>query len=167
MMLDDIDKLRNYTVSSVVEGYDAFLLRSLIASSKRDLLYIVSDGMALEQAANILGTIAPHTKVLKFPAWDTVPYDRVSPNANIVAERVNTLAELAANPQTKQPRIIIASIGAAIQKLPPKKIFLNSVREIKVGGNLNFNEFIHYATVNGYNRVEQVMEPGEYADRFV
>ncbi|MBO5443140.1 MAG: transcription-repair coupling factor [Alphaproteobacteria bacterium] len=165
MMLDDIDKLRNYTVSSVVEGYDAFLLRSLIASSKRDLLYIVSDGMALEQAANILGTIAPHTKVLKFPAWDTVPYDRVSPNANIVAERVNTLAELAANPQTKQPRIIIASIGAAIQKLPPKKIFLNSVREIKVGGNLNFNEFIHYATVNGYNRVEQVMEPGEYAVR--
>ncbi len=164
-MLDDIEKLKNYTVSSVVDGYDAFLLRSLIAASKRDILYIVSDGMALEQTANILGTIASDVKILKFPAWDTVPYDRVSPNANIVAERVNTLAELAANPREKHPRIIIASIGAAIQKLPPKKIFLNSMREIKVGGKLNFNEFIHYASVNGYNRVEQVMEPGEYAVR--
>lgn len=164
-MLDNIEKLKNYTISSVVEGYDAFLLRSLIASSKQDFLYIVSDGIALEQTANLLGIIAPNVKVLKFPAWDTVPYDRVSPNANIVAERVNTLAELASTPQTKQPRIIIASIGAVIQKLPPKKIFLNSMREIKVGGKLNFNEFIHYASINGYNRVEQVMETGEYAVR--
>lgn len=164
-MFDDIEKLKNYTVSSVVEGYDSFLLQSLVSKASQDILYIVSDGVSLEQAANILGAVAPGVKILKFPAWDTVPYDRVSPNANIVAERVSTLAELASAPHAKQPRIIIASIGAAIQKLPPKKIFLNSMREVKLGATLNFNEFVHYAVINGYNRVEQVMEPGEYAVR--
>lgn len=39
------------------------------------------------------------------------------------------------------------------------------MREIRVGGKLDFNDFVHYAVVNGYNRVEQVMEPGEYAVR--
>ena len=39
------------------------------------------------------------------------------------------------------------------------------MKNIRVGGELNFNDFVHYAVVNGYNRVEQVMEPGEYAVR--
>ena len=39
------------------------------------------------------------------------------------------------------------------------------MKEIKVGESLNFNDFLHYASVNGYSRVEQVMEPGEYAVR--
>lgn len=59
----------------------------------------------------------------------------------------------------------MTSAGAAIQRLPPKKIFLNSMKNVSVGGELNFNDFVHYAVVNGYNRVEQVMEPGEYAVR--
>ena len=39
------------------------------------------------------------------------------------------------------------------------------MREVRVGNELSFNDFVHYATVNGYNRVEQVIEPGEYALR--
>ena len=161
----DISKLENITLSSVSDGYDAFLLKDFALSQERDILYITSDGLSMEHTAELLAKIAPEIKVLRLPAWDTVPYDRVSPNANIVAERIETLAELSEVPEAKKPRVIITSIGAVLQKLPPKKIFLNAMREIKVGGKLNFNDFIHYAVINGYNRVEQVYEPGEYAVR--
>lgn len=153
------------TIASVVDGYDAFLLRELYAAGKTDILYIVSDGITLENTAGILQVLAPDIEILKLPAWDTVPYDRVSPNVNIIAERVETLSRLARQSSGKRPRVVIASAGAAMQRLPLKKIFLNSVREVHVGGELKFEEFIHYASVNGYNRVEQVMEPGEYAVR--
>lgn len=161
----DIEQLADYMFSAVAEGYDAFLLRDLLRSSKQDILYIVSDGLSLERTAELLKNVAPDVEVLKFPAWDTVPYDRVSPNTGIVAERVAALGALTLNPNPKKKRIVIASIGAVIQKLPPSKIFRNSMREIRVGGKLDFNDFVHYAVVNGYNRVEQVMEPGEYAVR--
>lgn len=164
-MQNDIEKLKGYTVSAVAEGYDALLLSGLIQKAPRDILYIVSDGNELARSADLLETISPNARILRFPAWDTVPYDRVSPNINIVAQRIETLSELAANPSPKQPRIIIASIGSVLQKLPPQKIFLNSRKEVVVGKKLNFNEFLHYASVNGYNRVEQVIEPGEYAVR--
>ncbi len=164
-MLEDITTLQNYTVSSVPDGYDAFLLAKLQTSAKHDIIYVVSDGVSLEHTAQILNTIAPQIEVLKFPAWDTVPYDRVSPNVNVVATRVGTLSALAQNPNPKKPRIIITSSGAILQRLPLKKIFLNSMREVKTGATLNFNDFVHYAVVNGYNRVEQVMEAGEYAVR--
>ena len=164
-MYIDIAKLGNYTISSVADGYEAFLLKSFAESLKQDILYIASDGVSLERTADILSHLNPEIEVLKFPAWDTVPYDRVSPNVNIVAERISTLAALAEMPESKKPRVVIASVGAVLQKLPPKKIFLNAVREIKTGGKLDFNNFIHYAVINGYNRVEQVYEPGEYAVR--
>ena len=158
-MLEDISALENCTVSSVPDGYDAFLLAQLWEKSARDILYIVSDGVALENTAHILSVIRPEAEVLKFPAWDTVPYDRVSPNVNIVAARIGALSALAQNPSPKKPRIIVTSAGAAIQRLPLKKIFLNSMKNVSVGGELNFNDFVHYAVVNGYNRVDPENTP--------
>lgn len=161
----DVEKLRGITVSSVPEGYDAFLLDKFAHNSSQDLLYVVSDGVELQRCADILEYLAPKLEILRFPAWDTVPYDRVSPNVNVISQRIDTLAALALKPTSSKLRVIITSVGALMQKLPPAKIFLNSSREVKVGGKLNFNDFLHYAAVNGYNRVEQVIEPGEYAVR--
>ena len=164
-MEDLFDIWRGKTLSSVVGGYDAFLLTEALKNAKHDVLYIVSNGVELEQTADTVRYLNPDLQVLTFPAWDTVPYDRVSPNVNIVSARLETLAELAHEPNAKKSRLIIASIGAVIQKLPPKKIFLNAQRVFKTGGKLYFNDFMHYAAVNGYTKVEQVMEPGEYAVR--
>ena len=161
----DVEKLRGITVSSVPEGYDAFLLDKFAHNSSQDLLYVVSDGVELQRCADILEYLAPKLEILRFPAWDTVPYDRVSPNVNVISQRIDTLAALALKPTSSKLRVIITSVGALMQKLPPAKIFLNSSREVKAGGKLNFNDFLHYAAVNGYNRVEQVIEPGEYAVR--
>ena len=155
----------NSTISSVVDGYDVFLLGDMYKTVSSDILYIVSDGITLENTVDLLRVKYPSIEVLKLPAWDTVPYDRVSPNVNIVAERVQTLCALARVPEGKKARIIVASVGAVIQRLPLKKIFLNSIREVKVGSELKFDDFIHYAVINGYVRVEQVMEAGEYAVR--
>ncbi|MDD4556261.1 MAG: transcription-repair coupling factor [Alphaproteobacteria bacterium] len=164
-MLSDINKLKGLVVSSVVDGYDCVLLSSLFANQEKDFLYVVSDGHRLRKTIDFLQYINPETKILPLPAWDTVPYDRVSPNADIMGQRIETLSELAINPTPKKPRIIVATVSAVLQKLPPKKIFINSMKEVKVGGKLNFNAFLHYAAINGYVRVEQVMERGEYAVR--
>lgn len=164
-MINDIGQLRGKTLSSIPAGYDAFLLARFAATTKNDILYIVSNGIELELCYQALRFIAPQLQILKLPAWDTVPYDRVSPNINILSQRIETLSTLVQNPNPQKARVVIASIGAAIQKLPPKKIFLNSRKEFKTGGKLNFNEFMHYAVINGYIKVEQVMEPGEFAVR--
>ena len=163
--IPDIEKLKGKVLSSIVDGFDAFLLSELIKTAKQDILYILSDGISMAQTRDILSYITPKTKVLSLPAWDTVPYDRVSPNPAIVAERIETLSEISLDPTPKQPRIILTSVSATLQKLPSAKTFLNSVREVVVGNSLNFNDFTRYTTINGYRKVEQVMEPGEYATR--
>ena len=164
-MQNNFNEISGKIISSVPEGYDAFLLASLAEKNNRDILFVAGGGKEMEHIAGLLQFIAPKVEVLKFPAWDTVPYDRVSPNIHILSQRINTLSELCKNPSAKKPRIILTSVSAVLQKLPPAKIFINALREVKVGGVLNFKDFLHYASVNGYTRVEQVMEPGEYAVR--
>src|SRR5277367_6561616 len=46
----------------------------------------------------------PEIQALTFPAWDCLPYDRVSPNAELVSRRIDTLTRLAAQPHTNPPR---------------------------------------------------------------
>ncbi len=164
-MSNKFEKYNKKTISGVAKDAEAFAIKHFFNESQNDLLCILSDGVSLQQAYNTLTFIAPDVEVLAFPAWDTVPYDRVSPNPTILSKRIDTLAKLVLENDKKQRRIVLTSVGAAIQKLPPKKIFFNTRKNIKVGGKLNFDEFLHYVIVNGYSRVEQVMESGEYAVR--
>ena len=161
----NIAQFKGATFSSVSKGSEAFLLSNFAQNSNNDIIYIAPDGVELANIASILEYLHPEFKVFRFPAWDTVPYDRVSPNPSIIASRIDCLSEFALNPNSKQPRIIVTSVGAVLQKLPPKKIFLNSLLEVSVSNKLDFNNFIHYLSINGYSRVSQVYEAGEYAIR--
>lgn len=161
----DFNDYNTKTLSSVAKDAEAFAIRDLFYRTDRDLLCILSDGVSLTQVHTLLKVIDPEIEVLLFPAWDTVPYDRVSPNPHILSQRIDTLSKLTLESEEKKHRIILSSIGAVIQKLPPKKIFINTRKLLKVGETLNFDNFLHYAVINGYTRVEQVMEAGEYAVR--
>jgi transcription-repair coupling factor (superfamily II helicase) len=157
-MQQDFNALCGKKVTSVCDGYEPWVL-ALMASKERPLIYIAADGNALAQTASMLRLTHPEFTVLEFPAWDTVPYDRVSPNPNIMARRISVMSQLVLS-EFKQPLIIVTSLGAVLQKLPPAKIFRNAQKKIKVGGTLRFDDFLHYIALNGYTRVEQVMEPG-------
>lgn len=162
-MQKDIPQWKNMTLTNVCDGYEAFVLQQ-IAAAEQPILYIASDGISLAQTAAMLRHIAPTLPVWKFPAWDTVPYDRVSPNSAIMAKRIETLAQIVFADQTK-PFVVVTSIGAVLQKLAPAKIFRHAQKTLKVGDTFNFEQFLHYLAINGYTRVEQVMEAGEYAVR--
>lgn len=159
----DLKEMADKVITSVCDGYEPLVLKNFFNTDK-PLLYIASDGVSLAQTASMLRFMFPEVKVLEFPAWDTVPYDRVSPNSTITAKRVDTLSQIVFN-EEKRPLAVITSIGAVLQKLPPAKIFKNARKSVKVGGKLNFDDFLHYIVINGYTRVEQVMEAGEYAVR--
>ena len=162
-MQKDVNDWKNKTLTNVCDGYDAFALRQMLKKYGR-ILYIASDGITLAQTAALLHNIEPQVEILEFPAWDTVPYDRVSPNSAITAKRVETLSKIIFADE-KKSFVVITSVGAVLQKLAPAKIFRNAQKQIKVGEKLNFDNFLHYVSVNGYTRVEQVMEAGEYAVR--
>ena len=100
------------------EGWDAVLLARRGAEHKGPLLHITRDDARMARLAEALAFFAPDAEVLRFPAWDCLPYDRVSPNPALVSERIATLSRLL-EPATGQ-RIVLTTVNALVQRVPPR-----------------------------------------------
>ncbi len=148
--------------SNVPAGYDALFLSELIKKSDTSFLYILSDGKTLQQTYQNMQYFAPKQEVLMLPAWDTQAYDRVSPNSEVISERIKTLSKLIKEPNKK--RIVLASTSSVLQLLPPAEIFQNSFI-INKGADINRKKLIEFFSANGYNKTEQVLEPLEFSVR--
>ncbi len=156
---------RRVTLAGVPEGFDALLLASLARSGAvGDILHVCRDDVRLDTLAQTVRFFAPEIEVLEFPAWDCVPYDRASPNVEIVGRRIDTLTRLA-GPHDGGARLILATVSAVTQRVPRKEVFNGAVFRMTVGKDVNTDALMGYLARNGYNRAEQVMEPGEYAVR--
>src|SRR5918998_5865887 len=99
--LDALKKGQSLTLSSVPDGFDGLLVADLARSlsgaieGPAVLVHVARDGQRQQTLHNALQFIAPEVEVLTFPAWDCQPYDRVSPNSAVTAQRMTTLARLA------------------------------------------------------------------------
>ena len=112
------------TLSGVPEGLDALVLAQLARESGSEtapgiILHVARDDRRLDALETALAFFAPNQQVISFPAWDTVPYDRVGPNAEITAKRITAMAKLVMGGR-KEPTIVLTTVNAILQKLPPR-----------------------------------------------
>jgi transcription-repair coupling factor (superfamily II helicase) len=156
-----------WTVAGLPEGADTWALAELARTTGgQDILHVARDGQRLERLQDGLRFFAPDRAVLVFPAWDCLPYDRLSPHPDIVAERLETLAQLAAAKKPGSPaRIVLASAGAALQRVPPRSLYAEAAVVLRKGQTVDVGWLTGYLGENGYGRAETVMEPGEFAVR--
>ena len=151
------------TVFGAPEGFDALLLARRRAEHKGPVLHACRDDSRMARLTEALQFFAPHLSVLRFPAWDCLPYDRVSPNPEIVSERIATLARLR-EPEGK-PRVVLTTVNALLQRVPPRSAFEGRALVLRKGGLADPQEVARFLEGNGYARTGTVMEPGEYASR--
>jgi transcription-repair coupling factor (superfamily II helicase) len=156
-----------WTVAGLPEGADAWVLAELARTTGgQDILHIARDGQRLERLQDGLRFFASDREVLVFPAWDCLPYDRLSPHPDIVAERLDTLARLAAPRKPGAPaRIVLASVGAALQRVPSRSLYADAAVTLRKGQTIDIAWLSRFLGENGYGRSETVMEPGEFAIR--
>ncbi|MET3590122.1 transcription-repair coupling factor (superfamily II helicase) [Bartonella silvatica] len=151
----------------VVDGFEAFALAKLsvdIAQGK-PLIYVVRDGTKMAHLQQTLNFIEPNLPVLQFPAWDCLPYDRVSPGITVMAHRLSTLAHIANLRQNPRSAIILTTANAIIQKLPPREMIETQVIHARVGQRMGMGHFIQFLESNGFERVTVVRDVGEFAVR--
>ncbi len=152
------------TILGAPEGHDAFVLGRLVADGAvASLLHICRDDGRMARTRAALAFFDPALEVLTLPAWDCLPYDRVSPNADIVSRRIDTLTRLASG--VAGPVVVLTTVNAALQRVPPRKIFAQRMLRLGPGGRLPLDRLISFLERNGYGRTDTVREPGEYAIR--
>ncbi|MEQ8651942.1 MAG: transcription-repair coupling factor [Kiloniellales bacterium] len=147
------------------EGVEAIWIARLLAQHPdRTLALVVQDDAALARAAAALRFFAVGTEVLRFPAWDCLPYDRVSPHRDIIAQRLDTLIRLKAKIRGSG-RVLLTTVNALLQRVPPKRLIWSRIVIVRPGEELAPEALQQALSDQGYERVETASEPGEYALR--
>src|SRR6478736_2441077 len=171
--IDHIAPGRPLTFAGVTDGAEgrviADLARALAArrdASAVPLAVVCRDGPRLAALSRALGFFAPDLVVAEFPAWDCLPYDRVSPHSTSVAQRMTALSRLAhATKGRRHPTILLTTVNAAVQRVPSRQFVRHQSLSVAPGNILAMESITAWLELNGFARASTVREPGDYAVR--
>ena len=143
----------------------AVALAHLISSSKHPIAVIVASGNQAAALSETLSELVPDAELIEFPSWETLPHERLSPNAQTVGKRLQALNRLSQlNAGVTRPTAILISIRAALQPVigglsahPP---FV-----LERGRDYLLPELSLKLIEMAYERVDMVSRRGEFAIR--
>ena len=158
-----------YLLSGVPEGYDArVLVDALNAPCATPFhVHVARDAGRLAALQDGLAFFAPELDLVVFPAWDCLPYDRVSPNPEIVAGRIDALARLSAMDasQRQRPLVVLTTVNAVVQRVPSRDVIGEASSSFQIGSRVDLEDLGEFFAINGFERAGTVREPGEFAIR--
>ena len=151
------------TVGGAPEGFDARLILKEVSEKKRPVCHIAKDANRLAALKEALAIYAPEVPVFEFPGWDCLPYDRISPHADISAARMACLAALVHAMPSQY--VLLTTLNAATQKVPARKVLSSAAFSAAVGQRIDEDALRAFLVRMGFTQSPTVMEPGDYAIR--
>jgi len=152
------------TVHGAPEGADALAIAHAAQTRGGIVTHIARDAGRAAATAAAIAYFASDVPVMIFPAWDCLPYDRVSPSADITAQRMAVLSALTHH-DGKTPLVIVTSVNAALLRTPPRSLIDSASFTAKPGTTVDIDKLTAFLLANGYSRSSTVREAGEFAVR--
>jgi transcription-repair coupling factor (superfamily II helicase) len=161
-----IDGCRRATLGGVPDGLEGRVLAELaFESAGRPLVFVARDARRLRAAEQSLAFFAAGVATLAFPAWDCLPYDRVSPNADVSARRMNALHRLTEGRAGEGPLVLFTTANAIVQRVPDRETVASRAWGAAAGNLVRMETLTGWLEANGFDRTPTVREVGEYAVR--
>jgi transcription-repair coupling factor (superfamily II helicase) len=153
-------------------GVRPLVLAALAAHSPtgagRPLLVVTATGREAEDISAALRCYLPEHSVAEFPAWETLPHERLSPRSDTVGRRLGVLRRLA-HPSaddelTGMVRVLVAPVRAVLQPIVRGLGDLEPVR-LETGSETPLDDAVEALVGAAYARVDMVERRGEFAVR--
>ena len=156
---DLIDGLKDHKRIIAAGASNPFLIA--LRASEQPILVVTSSSRGAEDLAEDLRNL--HPDVYEFPAWETLPHERLSPRSDTVAKRIQTLAALQSSPEKSNP-IVVAPIRAVIHRFIAS-LATEPLMTIELGQEVSLTDLIRHFADLSYTRTDLVEKRGEFAVR--
>jgi transcription-repair coupling factor (superfamily II helicase) len=141
-----------------------FLVAAMAAQTERPLLVVSSTFREAEAMAATLSSLLGEGDVAYYPAWETLPHERLSPRSDTVGRRLAVLRRLVGNDPLPAPRVVVAPIRSLLQ---PQVVGLGNLLPVQLvaGHDYELNEVAARLVAAAYLRVDLVERRGEFCVR--
>jgi transcription-repair coupling factor (superfamily II helicase) len=144
-------------------GFVATRLVASLRRSERPLCYVALSESGADKIADAVSALLPEIEVIVFPPWDCLPYDRVPPSRHCMGLRMDALRIW--NTPSDAARILLTSLDASLQRVPPATAILGSQLKLTVGKPFDRDAFSDFIRRTGYVEEGVSDDPGELAIR--
>ena len=150
----------NSDASHIVAPQSLYPFLLAARASSHPLLVVTSSSRSSEDLVNELREL--HDNVLEFPAWETLPHERLSPRSDTVAKRIQTLYAL----QQKQSinPIVVTPVRGAIHRII-SQLGKSPLLQLEIGKEQSLDELVRHLSSLAYSRTDLVERRGEFAVR--
>jgi len=131
-------------------------------SNRRPLVVACPTGTMAAQLHDDLEQFLTDDELALFPGWETLPFERVSPNVETMGQRLDVLWRL--RDPARTPKVIVAGVRALLQKLGPGTPDIEPI-EVRQGAEVDPDALVARLVEFGYRREELVEHRGEFARR--
>ncbi len=140
------------------------LVAALSAGTGRTSLLITSTYREAEAATSSLQSLLGDEAVAYYPAWETLPHERLSPRSDTVGRRLEVLRRLAGNDELPAPRVVVAPVRSVLQ---PQVRGLGELLPVslRTGESHDLSDVARALVNAAYLRVDLVERRGEFAVR--
>jgi transcription-repair coupling factor (superfamily II helicase) len=145
-----------------------FLIAALGQQGRRFVLAVTATAREAEELAGALGSLLPGDQVGYFPAWETLPHERISPAAETSGRRLAILRRLS-HPDPEDPRsgplrVVVTPVRGLLQ---PLVAGLGDIEPVTLaeGEQADLDGLLARLTEIGYTRTDLVERRGEVAAR--
>ena len=132
----------------------------LAATSNTPLLIITTSTRHAEELSQEIGSWIGKDLVVNFPAWETLPHERLSPKADTVTARFKALNKIS----NQKVKVIVCSVRALLQPIISNDLN-TSIIKIQQGLNLHMQELMNQLIRFGFSRSDLVERRGDFAVR--
>ena len=156
------------TAPSALRPLLAAALTGLPGTASRFLLAVTATAREAEELAGALGSLLPPESVAYFPAWETLPHERLSPRSDTSGQRLAVLRRLAhPDPASSRTAAVTAVVTPVRALLQPMVSGLADVEPVKLaeGDTCDLDEVLARLVDIGYTRTDLVERRGEIAVR--
>ncbi|WP_406710857.1 transcription-repair coupling factor [Trueperella pyogenes] len=136
----------------------------LHAGDGRLQVAVTTSGREAEDLRDALRAYIPAENMAIFPAWETLPHERLSPRSDTVAERLTTLRRLAHPEDFPELRVLLVPVRAFLQPIAAGLGELTPV-SLRVGDACDFHDLQERLVAAAYQRVDMIEARGQFAVR--
>ncbi|MCA2186837.1 transcription-repair coupling factor [Nonomuraea cavernae] len=145
-----------------------FGVAALTGHDQRTVLAVTATGREAEDLASALTSLIEPSSVAVFPAWETLPHERLSPRSDTVGQRLAVLRRLAhpvkGDSAAGPLSVVVAPVRALLQPIVKGLGDLEPIR-LRAGDDADLETVVDDLVGNGYHRVDMVEKRGEVAVR--
>ncbi len=145
--------------SKIIAPSSSYPFLIALAAHEKPLLVVTSSSRGAEDLTEYLKSL--HPSVYEFPAWETLPHERLSPRSDTVAKRISTLYSL--NEENINP-IVVAPIRATIHRFIAD-LARHPLWTLELGQEIGLTDLITHLTELAFTRTDLVEKRGEFAVR--